>query len=260
MNNKLFNSLKKPYKLIDNYINVWTNYAKNNDRTIDYQRALCIVTGHPKKVLEIYIFDMSYLRHYKKILYLKFFLFGQNVKKTNKKIIDEHHIKYIIRQEINNKPILFIYNVSEAKTQPFYLDQKIPRSVVSLVNFDTVFGSTEASQYTLDGRSPLKYTGDFHNVCWTLMWPRRVEFVTNDKLQYQLSAYSTINRFCKISIKKLYQNLMNYTLNLILITPPSPIQEMSVINSVEQNGNLYYYGGYDYYRAKQDWVALTQKN
>jgi len=260
MTNKLFNSLKKPYKLIDNYINVWINYAKNNDRTIDYQRALCIVTGHPQKVLEIYVFDMSYLRHHKKILYLKFFLFGQNVKKTNKKIIDEYHIKYIIRQEINNKPILFIYNVSEAKTLPFFLDQKIPRSVVSLVNFDTVFGSTEASQYTLDGRSPLKYTGAFHDVCWTLMWPRRVEFIKNEQLQNQLSAYSTINRFCKSKLKKLYKKLMNYTLIQILTIPPCPIQEMPVVDSAIKNGNLYYCGGAYYYKAEERWHSLTRKN
>ena len=32
-------------------------------------------------------------------------IIAQNaIKKTNKKIIDEYYIKYIIRQEINNKP------------------------------------------------------------------------------------------------------------------------------------------------------------
>ena len=260
MTNELFNNLNKPYKLIDNYINRWINYAKNNDRTIDYQRALCIVTGHPKKVLQIYVFDMSYLRHHKKILYLKFFLFGKNVQKTNKKIIYEHHIKYIIRQEINNKPILFIYNVSEAKTQPFYLDKRIPRSIVSLVNFDTVFGSTESSQYTLDGKCPLKYTGVFHDVCWTLMWPRTVEFIKNDDLKKQLAVYSTINRFCKNSIKKMYKSLMNNTLNLILVIPPSQIQDMPVTKAPFNNGNLYYCGGYDYHYAKEEWMALQKKN
>ena len=53
---------------------------------------------------------------------------------------------------------------------------------------------------------------------------------------------------------------MNYTLNLILVIPPISIQEMPVINSVEQNGNLYYCGGYKYHQARQEWNALTEKN